>query len=181
MKSNRTFTLLGTLAVAGSLAFGTNAAPQGTVGLNTDLENKVRHELLMLPYLNVFEELTYKVDNGVVTLAGQVTWPATARNAENAVKRLAGVEKVENKIEVLPLSNYDNRVRLATYSAIYGFAPLQRYGWGTQPSIRILVKNGNVTLAGAVRSEADRNMAFLRANAIPGVFSVTNGIRVERD
>jgi hyperosmotically inducible protein len=173
---NNWMKLTGSLLLAGSLAMANTATVP-----KVDLENKVRHELLMLPYFNVFEELAYTVDNGVVTLTGQVTWPVTARNAGKAVERLAGVEKVVNNIEVLPLSSFDNRVRVATFNAIYGFAPLQRYGWGTQPSIRILVKNGNVTLAGAVRSETDRNLAFLRANAIPGVFSVTNEIRVERD
>jgi hyperosmotically inducible protein len=133
----------------------------------------------MLPYYNVFEALSYEVDGGVVTLAGKVTRPTVSRDAENAVKRLKGVERVDNRIEVLPLSPYDNRLRLAAYSAIYGFAPLQRYELGTQPSIRILVKNGEVTLAGWVRTETDRNLAFLRAHLVPGAFSVTNELRVE--
>ena len=166
-------TFLGGAALLGVSAFATNTAPE--------LEAQVRHQLLMLPYYNVFENLSYRVQDGVVTLDGAVTWPVTARNAEAAVKRVPGVERVDNRIEVLPLSNFDQRVRFETYNAIYGFAPLERYGWGTQPSIRILVKNGNVTLAGAVRSQADRDMAFLRANAIPGVFSVKNDLRVERD
>ena len=176
MQVHRTVLTLGAAVVLAGFAFGSNGAPQ-----SRPLEDRVRHELLMLPYYNVFEDLSYRVENGVVTLTGKVTRPINSRNAEAAVKRLPGVERVENQIEVLPLSNYDDRLRLRTLNAIYGFAPLQRYGWGTQPSIRILVKNGNVTLAGAVRSDADRNMAFLRANAIPGAFSVTNELRVERD
>ena len=165
--------------VAGSLAlsaFGANSQVPSVT-----LEEKVRHELLMLPYFNVFEDLNYKVEGGLVTLSGQVTQPITSRNAEAAIKRIAGVSGVSNQIEVLPLSPFDGRIRAATLNAVYGFAPLQRYGMGTQPSIRILVKNGNITLAGAVRTEADRNLAFLRANGVAGAFSVTNQIRVERD
>jgi osmotically-inducible protein OsmY len=142
------------------------------------LEDQVRHQLRMLPYYNVFEELTYRVDGGVVTLSGQVTRPTLSRDAENAVRRLPAVTRVNNRIEVLPLSPYDSRLRLQAYAAIYGFAPLQRYGAGTQPSIRILVKNGNVTLAGVVDSETGRNLAYLRANSLPGVFTVSNDLRV---
>jgi hyperosmotically inducible protein len=159
----------------GAFAYGSNTPRPAS------LEDRVRHQLLMLPYYNVFENLSYNVKDGTVTLSGQVTRPAESRDAENAVKRLPGVERVDNRIEVLPLSPFDNRIRLQVYRAIYGFAPLQRYGLGTQPSIRILVKNGNLTLAGVVRSESDRNLAFLRANAVPGIFSVTNDLRVEQD
>jgi hyperosmotically inducible protein len=180
MKTNRKLlTLFGAFVLTGAFA---SAAGSTTAGIpQAALEDRVRHELLSLPYYNVFEDLYYRVDGDVVTLSGKVTRPIVSRDAVNAVKRLAGVERVDNQIEVLPLSSYDNRLRLQAYYAIYGFAPLQRYGLGTQPSIRILVKNGNVTLAGAVRSAADRDMAFLRANAIPGALSVSNELRVERD
>ena len=179
MKTNRIFT---TVALASSFAlsaFGNNS--QAPAGVSSGLEAQVRHELLMLPYFNVFENLTYKVDEGVVTLSGQVTQPITSHNAEIAIKHLPGVTQVNNQIEVLPLSPFDNRIRLATLHAIYGFSPLERYGMGTQPSIRILVKNGHITLAGVVRNETDRNMAFLRANGVAGVFSVENELRVEHD
>lgn len=171
----RFLTLFGGVALLGAFAYGSNTPRP------LSLEDRVRHELLMLPYYNVFENLSYKVQDGVVTLSGQVTRPVESRDAENVVKRLPGVERVDNQIEVLPLSPYDNRLRLQVYRAIYGFAPLQRYGLGTQPSIRILVKNGNLTLAGVVRSEADRNLAYLRANSVPGIFSVTNDLRVEQN
>lgn len=177
MRANiRFLALTGAVALAAASAFGTNTPPQ-----TSPLDEKVHHALLMLPYYNVFEDLSYRVDGSVVTLAGEVTRPITSIDAENAVKNLPGVSQVKNEIEVLPLSSFDNRIRYATYYAIYGFAPLQRYGMGTQPSIRILVKNGNVTLAGVVRSDADRNLAYLRANGVPGVFSVTNDLRVAHD
>jgi osmotically-inducible protein OsmY len=156
-------------------AGGTSAA-----GTLDPLSEKVRHELVMLPYFNVFDDLSFRVDQGAVTLFGSVTDPVVKRDAESAVKHLEGVMRVENQIEVLPLSTFDNRVRLQTYFAIYGYGPLQRYSLGTQPPIRILVKNGHVTLAGIVASEADKNLAFLRANGVPGVFSVTNDLRTER-
>ena len=176
MKLNQTF-----LAVFGGVALSAAAFAAGGNPKPVQVGDQVRHELLMLPYFNVFDDLSYKVENGVVTLTGQVTQPILSRDAENAVRRIEGVERVNNQIEVLPLSPFDNRVRLQTYRAIYGYSPLERYGLGTQPSIRILVKNGNVTLSGVVRNKADRNLAFLRANGVPGVFSVTNDLRIERN
>ena len=143
------------------------------------LDEQVRHELVMLPYYNVFDNLSFRVDNGTVTLFGQVTDPVVKDDAGRAVKHLEGVTAVRNEIEVLPLSSFDNQIRRATYRAIYGFASLQRYGWPVQPSIRIIVKNGHVTLEGVVANSADRSLAFVRANAVPGVFSVTNDLKVE--
>jgi len=175
-RANKVLTVLGIgAALTASLSFGA-----GGTTVTSTLEDKVRHELVMLPYFNVFDDLSFRVDNGVVTLFGNVTQPVVKRDAESAIKHLEGVAKVDNQIEVAPLSPFDNRVRLQTYFAIYGYGPLQRYGLGTQPPIRILVKNGHVTLAGVVASEADRNLAFLRANGVAGVFSVTNDLRVER-
>jgi hyperosmotically inducible protein len=171
-------TLLGIAVLTATLTFG--AGGTRAAGTLDPLSEKVRHELVMLPYFNVFDDLLFRVDQGTVTLFGSVTDPVVKRDAESAVKHLEGVMRVENEIEVLPLSTFDNRVRLQTYFAIYGYGPLQRYSLGTQPPIRILVKNGHVTLAGIVASEADKNLAFLRANGVPGVFSVTNDLRTER-
>jgi len=144
----------------------------------TPLENKVRHELVMLPYLGVFDNVSFRVDNGVVTLFGQVTRPVLKSDAANVVKRLEGVSRVENKIEVLPLSGFDNSIRAREYRTIFGSGSLYRYAMGTNPSIRIIVKNGHVTLEGVVSSEGDRNLAGIRANGVPGVFSVSNQLRV---
>jgi len=162
---------IGALA-ASSLVFG-------KTGVRT-LEESVRHELVMQPYYNVFDDISFRVDQGTVTLFGSVHDPVVKRDAESAVKHIEGVSQVQNQIEVQPLSTFDNRVRLQTYFAIYGYGPLQRYGMGTQPPIRILVKNGHVTLAGIVANEGDKNLAFIRANGVPGVFSVTNDLRTER-
>jgi hyperosmotically inducible protein len=143
------------------------------------LEKQVRRELVMLPWFGIFDNLSYRVDGNVVTLYGAVTRPILKSDAEGAVKQIEGVERVVNNIEVLPLSPQDDRIRVATARAIYGYGPMQRYALGAQPSIRIIVKNGNVTLEGVVANEMDKNMAFIRANGVPGVFSVANDLKVE--
>jgi hyperosmotically inducible periplasmic protein len=142
------------------------------------IQKAVRHEILMLPYLTVFDNLGYKVDGYDVTLAGQVTKPSVKSDAESAVKRIEGVEKVDNQIEVLPVSPADDRIRQSLYRAIYNYPPLQRYGLPVFKPIRLMVKNGNVTLEGVVDSVADKNLAGLRANGVPGVFSVKNNLVV---
>jgi hyperosmotically inducible protein len=142
------------------------------------IEREVRHELLMLPWFGVFDNIAFKVDGDTVTLMGQVTRPTLKSDAENVVKHIEGVEHVENKIEVLPPSPMDDRLRLALYRAIYGYAPLEKYALGVQKPIRIIVKNGHVTLEGVVDSEADKNLVTIRANSVPGIFSVTNNLQV---
>jgi hyperosmotically inducible protein len=144
------------------------------------LVKEVRHELVMLPYYNVFDNLSFKVDGGTVTLMGQVTRPTLKSDAERVVKSIEGVERVVNNIEVLPLSTNDDRIRIAVYRAIYSQAGLQRYGMQAVPPIHILVNNGNVTLEGVVASEGDKNIANIQANGVPGVFSVKNNLRVEK-
>ncbi len=142
------------------------------------LEDRVRHEILMLPYYNVFDAISFRVDDGTVTLFGQVTHPVVKDDAERAVKHLEGVQTVKNEIEVLPLSPFDNQIRWAEYRAIYGFPALQRYQLGAVPQIHIIVKDGHVTLEGIVGSEQDKELAYMRASGVPNVFSVTNNLRV---
>lgn len=142
------------------------------------LAKKVRHELVMLPYFTIFDDLGYKVDGDTVTLYGKVTRPSLKQDAGRVVKNVEGVQRVDNQIEVLPLSNFDNRIRWQTARAIYNYPNLNRYGMGTQPSIRIIVENGHVTLEGVVDSQSDKNVAGIRANQVSGVFSVTNDLRV---
>ncbi|MBV6431518.1 MAG: hypothetical protein IANPNBLG_01650 [Bryobacteraceae bacterium] len=143
-----------------------------------DLSNRVRHELLMLPYYNVFDNLSYQVSGDVVTLYGQVTRPVLKSDAGNVVKHIAGVSKVINDIEVLPLSPFDDSIRLRTFRAIYSQPGLDRYALRAVPGIHIIVKNGNVTLEGVVANQMDKNLAGIRANGVAGVFSVTNNLRV---
>lgn len=144
------------------------------------IEREVRHQLVMLPYLDVFDNLTYKVDGYNVTLGGQVTRASLKSDAGATVKHIEGVEKVDNQIEVLPLSSADNRIRIRLFRSIYGYAPLQRYALPVIKPIRIIVKNGHVTLEGVVDSEADKNMVTLRAKSVPGTFSVTNNLTVAK-
>jgi len=138
------------------------------------LQKEVRHELVMLPFLTVFDNLAYKVDGYNVTLMGQVTNPSLKSGAENVVKKIEGVEQVDNQIEVLPPSPMDDGLRRRLYRAIYGYAPLQKYALPVIEPIRIVVKGGRVTLEGVVDNETDRNIAGLRANGVSGIFSVTN-------
>jgi hyperosmotically inducible protein len=142
------------------------------------ITREVRHELLMLPYFGVFDNIAFKVDGYNVTLLGQVVRPSLKSDAENAVKHIEGVEKIDNQIEVLPPSTTDDSLRLALYRAIYGYPALEKYALGVQKPIRIIVKNGHVTLEGVVDSDADKNMAGLRAKGVPGNFSVTNNLQV---
>jgi hyperosmotically inducible protein len=145
------------------------------------LIKEVRHELVMLPYYNVFDNLSYSVDGGSVTLMGQVTNPTLKSSAENVVKHLEGVQQVVNNIEVLPLSPNDDRIRRAVYRKIFSHDSLTaRYGFQAVPSIHIIVKNGNVTLEGVVDNPSDKNVAGIQTNGVPGVFSVTNNLRVEK-
>jgi hyperosmotically inducible protein len=143
------------------------------------ITREVRHEILMLPYFGVFDNIAFKVDGSTVTLLGQVVRPTTKSDAENVVKHIEGVEKVDNQIEVLPPSPMDDRLRLELYRAIYGYPALEKYALGVQKPIRIIVKNGHAALEGVVDNDADKNLAGLRANGVPGLFSVNNNLRVE--
>lgn len=144
------------------------------------IQKEVRHELVMLPFLDVFDNLAYKVDGYNVTLFGQVTNPTVKSDAEASVKKIEGVEKVDNQIEVLPVSIMDDGLRRRLFRAIYGYGPLQKYALPTIKPIRIIVKNGHVTLEGVVNNEGDKNIANIRANGVPGVFSVTNNLVVAK-
>ena len=151
----------------------------GAAQLSQDkITREVRHELVMLPYYGVFDNLAYRVDGSKVTLFGQVTRPTLKSDAENVVKRIEGVTAVDNEIEVLPLSPMDDQIRRAAYRQIYSKPPLQRYQMGAVPPIHIIVKNGNITLVGIVDSESDKEIAGIAANGVPGSFKVTNDLVV---
>jgi hyperosmotically inducible protein len=143
------------------------------------ITREVRHELVMLPYYGVFDNLAYRVDGNTVTLVGEVTRPTLKSDAENVVKNIEGVEQVKNEIQVLPLSPADDRIRIATYRSIYGQPPLDRYAMQAVPPIHIIVNNGKIDLEGVVANQADKDMAGVRANSVPGAFGVTNNLKVE--
>ncbi|HZS54250.1 MAG TPA: BON domain-containing protein [Bryobacteraceae bacterium] len=165
------------------------------------IAEQVRHELAMLPYYGVFDNIEFRVNGDAVTLLGQASRPILLSDAENAVRRVEGITTVHNQIEVLPVSPDDDRIRAAVYARMYRTPALQKYtsnrtgpvfqsrlswlmGITTDPpvgyhAIHIIVKNGHVTLEGAVNGHGDRDIANIQANTVPGVFSVTNNLRVD--
>jgi hyperosmotically inducible protein len=185
-----------TTAIPSSTALGGNAIPVRTplaqphgspeqasqARVQAYLIKEVRHELVMLPYYNLFDWLEYEVQTDrTVILRGQVISPTLKADAESAMKRIEGVKQVVNQIEFLPLSPNDDRIRRAVYRAIYNEnSPLFRYALQVVPSIHIIVKNGNVTLKGAVDSQADSDLANIKARGVPGAFEVKNELQVEK-
>jgi hyperosmotically inducible protein len=170
--------LLGTF----SLAIG---VPRASAGPTTNpkvvtLSDQVRHELLMLPWYGVFDNLTYEVNGTEVTLGGQVISEhgVTRDDAAKFVRSIHGVTNVVNNIEVLPPSPFDDQIRRAEYHTVFSYADLGRYTLGANPQVHIIVKGGHVTLAGVVMNQMDKNMAGIVANTVPGVFSVDNDLRI---
>jgi|SRR5271170_1185622 hyperosmotically inducible protein len=142
------------------------------------LKNEVHHQLALLPYYSIFDNLEYSIDGATVTLQGQVVHGVIKGDAESAVKKIEGVEKVVNNIEILPPSPDDDQIRRAEYHSIYSFGPLEKYAWSSVASIHIIVKGGHVTLEGVVDNQSDKDAAYLRANSVANVFSVTNNLKV---
>jgi hyperosmotically inducible protein len=177
MKRNWMSLVLLSFALAPSMIAQTELG-QSVSPSEARIQKEVRHELLMLPYFGVFDYIAFQVKGDTVTLLGDVTRPTLKSDAENVVKHIEGVQRVINNIEVLPPSPMDDQLRLVLYRAIYGYPPLEKYALGVQKAIRIIVKNGRVTLEGVVDSETDKNLVTVRANSVPGVFSVTNNLRV---
>jgi hyperosmotically inducible periplasmic protein len=166
----------------------TNDSAQST--RSTDLSQKavdriikeVHHELVMLPFYGVFDNLLYRVSpDGTVTLLGEVSRPTLKSDAERAVRDIEGVERVDNQIKVLPVSPNDDRIRRATYRKIYGHSVLSQYQLRAVPPIHIIVDNGHVTLEGVVARQMEKQVAGMQANSVSGVFSVVNNLRVEND
>ncbi len=179
MRKKDGFAIVMMLLVFVPVNFAQTQLGKGT-GANRRLIQEVRHELVMLPYYNVFDNLEFRVEGNNVILMGQVVRPSLKSDAESVVRRLEGVSKVVNEIEVLPLSPMDDQLRIAEYRAIYSKEPLQiKYGVRSVSPIHIIVKNGNVTLEGVVDTQADKDLAGLAANGVPNVFSVKNNLSVE--
>ena len=168
--------IIGVGMIALTLSFSAQSA---MASAQAKIDKQVVHELNMLPYVNVFDYMTFTVDaNGTVTLAGEVTNPVVKSDAANAIKRIEGVEHVNNQIQVLPVSFMDEGLRFRLFRSIYGYPALEKYGVGSNKSIRIIVDNGHVTLRGIVDNQTDKNIAFIRANGVPGTFSVDNQLKV---
>jgi hyperosmotically inducible protein len=178
MKPRKLF-VIGCILASVGLAFAKSRSEVSPRAV-AHIQKEVRHELIMLPFLDVFDNLAYQVNGLDVTLLGQVTRPALKSDAENVVKKIEGVERVNNQIEVLPLSPFDNTLRLRLFRAIYGYAPLEKYALGVNKPIRIIVKRGHVNLEGMVDCEADKNIAGIRANGVPDVSSVANNLQISK-
>ncbi len=174
------FGLTATLALAGLSPARAGVKPAENVPQPV-MADQVRHKLVMLPYFNVFDNLQFEIrDDNSVVLSGQVTRPILKSDAANVVRRVEGVTNVVNNIEVLPLSRFDDRIRLALYRTIFSNPQLDRYALQAVPPIHIIVKNGNVTLVGMVANQGDKDVAGILANGVPGTFKVTNDLRVEK-
>ena len=175
-KQLRTGLILGTALMAAQLGFADH--PKSHEGMNR-IEQQVRRELVTLPFYSLFDNFTFSVEGDTVTLMGKVSRPTLKSDAENVVKRIEGVEKVKNLIEVLPLSPNDDNLRVSLYWTIYGHSALQTLSVRAVPPIHIIVENGNVTLDGVVLNEMQKNIAGIQANSVSGVFSVKNNLRTE--
>src|SRR3954469_14061487 len=179
---NRVIALVAALVVAASAAVAAPAEQPGQPVAYQQLGKKGRKGLVTLPWYGVFDNLAYEIAGATVTLSGQVVQPSTRKDAERRVRKLAGVERVVNNIEVLPLSSFDDNIRARTYRALFGWnSPLFRYGRGVNPSVHIVVNGGHVTLEGVVSNEGDRRLAYILANGVFGAFSVTNNLRAENE
>jgi hyperosmotically inducible protein len=166
--------------VAVTLAASSLAQGQQHQTAQARLEKEVRHVLVTQPFYSVFDNLAFKVDGDRVTLLGQVVRPTLKSDAANAVKSIEGVSAVDNQIEVLPVSPNDDQIRRAEFRAIYSAPGMEKYSIQAVPPIHIIVKNGHVTLVGVVANAADKTLAELRAKSVPGAFSVTNQLAVEK-
>lgn len=142
------------------------------------LSKEVRHQLVMLPYLTLFDNLEYSINGTSVTLDGYAVNPTLKSDAGRVVKNIEGVTKVTNNIKVLPPSSMDQQIRRAEYRSIYGYAGLWKYAMGALPPVHIVVDIGHVMLFGVVDSQADKNLIGLRAKTVPSVFSVQNNLQV---
>jgi len=172
-------TLLGVLLLAAALGFAAPPVDANSAKSQNRIQREVRHELVTLSRYGVFDNIEYRVDGTKVTLTGQVVLPVLKDDAVSAVKGIEGVTQVDNRIEVLPVSPMDTQIRRAVYRAVYGDPALSRYAFQAVPSIHIVVKNGSVTLVGAVATEMDKQVAGVRANAVPGIFAVTNNLMID--
>lgn len=141
---------------------------------------KVRKQIVKLPFYSIFDHITFRLEDGVVTLDGEVYRPSLRKSAERVAMRVEGVNRVVNNIEILPTSFHDDRIRLAVARSIFTNSVLDRYALQSNPPIHVIVRNGDVTLEGVVNREMERNVAGIVANGVPGVFSVTNNLKLDR-
>ena len=173
------FALVGT-AIPAAAKTSQQALARNSGNYEAWLSNQVRHALVTLPYYSVFDNLEYKIDGNNVTLLGQVLFPNNKEDVAKAVKRIEGVQSVNNQIQELPIDPFDQQIRRAEFRSIYGAPGMDIYVIRSVQPIHIIVNNGHVTLEGVVRNQTDKNIAGLYANRVANVFSVTNNLRIEQ-
>lgn len=169
----------GVVAVINHLSVGTDA--DTTAISDVELRNKLAEKLAYdrVGYATTaFNSFSIGVQNGVVTLGGTAYGPTDKASAVSLVEHYPGVKDVVDDIEVAPVSPNDDRIRVEAARAIYGYPQLSRYAIDPAKPIRITVVNGNITLTGVVDSQADKDVAGLRANGVSGAFKVTNNLQV---
>lgn len=149
--------------------------------LSPGIERQVRKEILKLPYYGVFDNIAYKVEGDTIILSGKVVQPITKKDAARVVGKIGGVAKVVNNIEVLPLSNFDDSIRIGAYRTFARAGALSRYLYELNPSVRIIVENGHLALEGYVANRGDYNYFNVLARGVTGVFSVDNNLIVESE
>jgi hyperosmotically inducible protein len=168
--------LLAAVGIAGASTGSGAVAPR----TDEDLAKQVRHEILMYPYYTIWDDVNFRVNHGSVELTGAVSQPYKKFAIEKSVQHVPGVTSVTDRLEVLPLSSMDDRLRLQVARAIYGYPALSRYAQGSLPSIHVIVDNGHVTLTGVVANNFDKQVAGVRANSAGLSFGpVINNLRVE--
>jgi BON domain-containing protein len=173
--------LVAAMSLLGSMSAAAASKTSRDVSQKSSLMKQIRKELVTLPYYGVFDNLAFDLSGDTVTLYGQVVRPSTRSDAARRVAKIEGIDRVVNKIEVLPLSGFDDSIRRRTYRAVFSTGGLYRYAMGANPSVHIIVNRGRVTLEGVVSSKMDRQLAYMAANGVPGVFSVTNNLKLERE
>lgn len=171
-----------TLALA-SLFFasGLYAQTGASVVSSDTLGREVQKKINMLPYYEVFDYITYSINGDTVTLTGKVINGTNKKAAEAAVKRIPGVANVVNEIELLPVGSMDRDIRRDLYRSMSNMGGLSRYLWPSDPSMRLVVERGRVTLEGYVANETDLNLANIAARTVSGVFEVTNNLVVDKN
>jgi hyperosmotically inducible periplasmic protein len=140
------------------------------------LYERIRHELAMMPYISEFDFISFVMVGDDVILSGWTVRETNRSDAQNILKNIEGVNTIINNIDVLPLGNFDMRIRAMARAVLQ--ANLRRYFWGSGSDIKIIVKNGDVVLLGVVSNSGDKDLAGIRCNSIPGVFHVFNLLRV---
>ena len=172
--------MLGRFLLAAALLTGVAAAStKGGTQSDSDIARNLRHEVLMYPHYSIWDDLSFRVADGNVSLTGEVNQPYKKQDIERLVRKVPGVASVTNDIKVLPLSSMDDRLRLQVASAIYRDSSLSRYGMGAVPAIHIIVENGHVTLTGTVASDMEKQIAGMRAASGLSFGPVVNNLVVE--